>query len=275
MSKPTVLPTWDTDVTNITVPSSALLEDGWPYDDIPTAANFNWLFYYITQWIDWMGNRFSPKVFPAAAMTLGVDWDQGAIPGYVASNGGPAATAELALPFEVGDRVKNLNIAYYGDAAADVVISLHRFTMAGVDTSLAERTLENPAASWDTTLVDFEADTGAMALSVDGSIPKNFTRAAGSFIDDGFAVDMTITTTGFANAGNNSTFVIDALTDTVLSVTVPGGLVTEVGSGDEQMVVSSIPTLGDGESFRILFSASAANIRIGNTKVGWDDGSAL
>ncbi len=48
--KPSTVPTFDTNVTNITTPASGLLDDGYPDDDIPTAANFNWLFYWLGQW---------------------------------------------------------------------------------------------------------------------------------------------------------------------------------------------------------------------------------
>jgi hypothetical protein len=76
-------------------------------------------------------------------------------------------------------------------------------------------------------------DTGATTLSVNGSL--QFTRASGSFITDGFRPGMTIVTTGFTNAGNNTTKVISSLTDTTITVTSTTGLVTESGTGDERM----------------------------------------
>lgn len=45
-----------------------------------------------------------------------------------------------------------------------------------------------------------------------------FTRAAGSFLSDGFAVGMELTATGFATSGNNGTAVITALSATVCTV---------------------------------------------------------
>lgn len=56
---------------------------------------------------------------------------------------------------------------------------------------------------------------------------KTFTRPAGSFITDGFAVGDYVTTSGFTNAGNNGTFLISALTATVMTCTTAVGLVDE------------------------------------------------
>src|SRR5688572_4349833 len=100
MSKPTVLPLWDTDATNITTPSSALLEDGWPDDDIPTAANFNWLFYWVGQWIAWTGNRAKVKALGPHNVQPFTNWTRGNNY-YVNSTG--IGSAALPLPLEVGD----------------------------------------------------------------------------------------------------------------------------------------------------------------------------
>jgi len=52
---------------------------------------------------------------------------------------------------------------------------------------------------------------------------KTFTRIAGSFIADGFIVSNKITTTNFTNANNNDTWLISALTATVMTVTTTAG----------------------------------------------------
>jgi hypothetical protein len=78
------------------------------------------------------------------------------------------------------------------------------------------------------------ADTGPITIDVVASA-GTFTRAAGSFVTDGFAVGDAIITSGFANAGNNTTKVIQSVTATVITVTDPSGLVDETGGGDERI----------------------------------------
>lgn len=56
---------------------------------------------------------------------------------------------------------------------------------------------------------------------------KTFTRAAGSWLDDGFAVGDNVTFSGFSNGGNNATFNISALTTTVMTCSTATGLVNE------------------------------------------------
>lgn len=52
---------------------------------------------------------------------------------------------------------------------------------------------------------------------------NTFTRTSGSFLDDGFVVGNKVTTTNFTNAGNNGTWLISALTATVMTVTTTAG----------------------------------------------------
>lgn len=54
MAKPIHLPTFDTNLTNSVEPVSGRKTDGWATNDIPTSANFNWLFAYIYLWIKWV-----------------------------------------------------------------------------------------------------------------------------------------------------------------------------------------------------------------------------
>jgi len=61
---------------------------------------------------------------------------------------------------------------------------------------------------------------------------NKYTRGAGSFVTDGFAVGHAVIVSGFANAANNGVAVITALDAT--NMTVSGlDLADEVGSGDE------------------------------------------
>lgn len=57
--------------------------------------------------------------------------------------------------------------------------------------------------------------------------PDTYTRAAGSFIADGFAVGMQVAGIGFTSDNNNGTSVITALSATVMTVTAANGLVVE------------------------------------------------
>ena len=54
MSKPATVPTHDTNGTLLTTPPSGILSDGYEPLDKPAAGWFNWLFYWITQWIAWL-----------------------------------------------------------------------------------------------------------------------------------------------------------------------------------------------------------------------------
>lgn len=93
-------------------------------------------------------------------------------------------------------------------------------------------------------------DTGATTLSVTANavntglitvtvaVARTYTRSAGSYITDGFAVGMVVTWSGFTNAVNNGKKVIESLTATVMTVAPSQTLVAEAGSGDEQAVVA-------------------------------------
>lgn len=73
-------------------------------------------------------------------------------------------------------------------------------------------------------------------ITIDAAAAGTFTRTSGSFLDDGFAAGATISVSGYVAGGNNSTFVIDTVTDTVITVTDNTGMVTEAGDADESIV---------------------------------------
>ena len=77
-----------------------------------------------------------------------------------------------------------------------------------------------------------QIETGAITINVNAT-NRTFTRTSGSYITDGFEVDQIITTTGNTSDGNNTQFVIESVTATVITVTNNYGLVTESGDGDE------------------------------------------
>jgi len=76
--------------------------------------------------------------------------------------------------------------------------------------------------------------TGVTTL--DATAPSTFSRAAGSFITDGFRPGDWITVSGFVAGANNGLFLV--LTVAALSITVSAvTLVTEAGTGDELILV--------------------------------------
>ncbi len=78
-----------------------------------------------------------------------------------------------------------------------------------------------------------DADTGVTTLSVDDT--NTFSRASGSFVDDGFQVGMSVVGSGFTNGANNATFVLAAVSALTMDV-VGTPLAAEVGGGDERIV---------------------------------------
>lgn len=94
-------------------------------------------------------------------------------------------------------------------------------------------------------LINITTTTGATTLSVDEPTSK-FTRAAGSFITDGFVPGNSITGANFANAGNNATFIISTVSALEIVVTDNTGMVTETGDGDETIVSEDELATGNG-----------------------------
>lgn len=74
--------------------------------------------------------------------------------------------------------------------------------------------------------------TGPATLSVDDT--NTISRVTGSFLDDGWAVDMIYRSTGFTNAANNGVFRIAAVTALTMDVTA-STLFAESGTGDETL----------------------------------------
>jgi hypothetical protein len=95
------------------------------------------------------------------------------------------------------------------------------------------------------TLSNLKAASGAVQIDVDDTA-GTFTRASGDFVADGFVAGNEITGANFANGGNNSTFIIDTVTTTVITVTDSTGMVTETGSGDETLTADDELATGNG-----------------------------
>lgn len=86
-----------------------------------------------------------------------------------------------------------------------------------------------------------DAVTAATTINVNATA-GTFTRLTGSFITDGFIAGNEFTGSGFANAGNNSSFIISTVTALVITVVSSSGMVTETGSGDEKLTLSAYTT---------------------------------
>lgn len=81
--------------------------------------------------------------------------------------------------------------------------------------------------------------TGTLTTVAVNSGAKTFTRTGGDFTADGFQVGMTAVWSGFANGGNNGSFVITTLTSTVMTCSAAAGLVTE-SAGASVSAVSNV-----------------------------------
>ena len=99
-----------------------------------------------------------------------------------------------------------------------------------------------PASKGSVSLGNVTATMTATSVAVDGSA-KTFTRATGDFVADGFAVGQTITTWGFTNPGNNSSFLISGISTTVITCTAATGLVTEASAAGRGIVANVIQVI--------------------------------
>lgn len=55
-SKPGTIPTWDSTVANVSTPASLQQTNGYQTNDVPTSAVWNFLFYWIYQWIQYISD---------------------------------------------------------------------------------------------------------------------------------------------------------------------------------------------------------------------------
>ena len=78
------------------------------------------------------------------------------------------------------------------------------------------------------------ATSGALTIAVDEPT-GTFTRSAGNFEDNGFAAGQVILSSGYADGGNNAYWIIDTVVTDTITVTDSTGMVTEGGTGDEEI----------------------------------------
>lgn len=73
-------------------------------------------------------------------------------------------------------------------------------------------------------------EIGVTAVAGAGAGFSEFTRAAGSFVTDGFTVGESVVSSGFTNGANNGTWAISSVAETVLTVIdAADAMVDEVG----------------------------------------------
>lgn len=136
------------------------------------------------------------------------------------------------------------------------------------------------------------APSNLTIVAVNGT-SKTYTRTSGSFILDGFRVGQDAAWSGFANAGNNGTFTVSALSATVMTVTDAGGtMVTESagasvlcsaptetfwrattcdGTTQTETVMTAVPTANAWTSIRISNLGSTWRFSVYNTTTSiWD-----
>jgi hypothetical protein len=86
------------------------------------------------------------------------------------------------------------------------------------------------------------ATTGVTSIAATST---GFTRAAGSFVTDGFAVGMELLAAGFATAGNNGYKVVTSVSALALGVASLTTMATEAAGGNESLIAG----LPEGRAF--------------------------
>jgi hypothetical protein len=97
--------------------------------------------------------------------------------------------------------------------------------------------------AWTANVVKIKApiSTGAISLAV-AATAKTFTRSAGSFVTDGFAVGDVIQVAGCSNSANNGTFVVSNVAALVLTCSTASGLVDETSAAGRVIATNVRPS---------------------------------
>jgi hypothetical protein len=86
-------------------------------------------------------------------------------PVQVASSG--ATTLHASIPMKVGERIKGISLARFGNGSADITsIDVYRTTAAGVDTNIGTTSETNPSAAWADTTINLTDTTIATGDSI-------------------------------------------------------------------------------------------------------------
>ena len=132
MSKPATTPTHDTNGTLLTTPPAGILSDGYQPLDKPAAGWFNWLFYWVCQWIAWLDVRTSTY---SLLETLIAGTAIGETAELVETDATSSLPGSSISNFAAGGSVLSLAVdgTYVYVARAAVVT---RYTRAGVSTGV-------------------------------------------------------------------------------------------------------------------------------------------
>lgn len=176
MAKPTTLPIFDTNGTNVSTPASGLQTDGYANGAKPTAANINFLFRWIYQWLLWLdglltsGGGFTALAGQHITVSSTGEFKHGDLilnlspaawrsstgafvdaQDYFESTG--SGNAQVSLPLKLGDRVKSVVYQRYGDGAVDITnTDVVIYTNPGSPSEISDNpTVTNPAAAWNST----------------------------------------------------------------------------------------------------------------------------
>lgn len=105
--------------------------------------------------------------------------------------------------------------------------------------SISDPTLAATTATLKANVTDGPVSLASPAAAlVIAAAAGTITRPSGDFLDEGFLPGMTIDTTGFTTAANNSDWIIKTVTATVITVETITGLADETGGGNEVVTVS-------------------------------------
>ncbi len=235
-TKPSTVPVWNTGGDNNTEPAAGKKVDGWLIGEQPPSSYFNWLQKLTGEWLQYL----SDGAFTGAATfasTLGI---AGALTaaaatfsGLITASAGVTAAANQHVTVSGTGRFK------HGDMVRTVTAQI------------GESTNWTPSAN-------YMLSGGASILYV--SIP----------FDEGQRVK-SLTFSRYGDASAN--VVVDAYTVSsgMTDTNIGGTTVTApAASWADTTIDLTDSTLASGETFRIAFNASAANIRIGNIRVTYD-----
>lgn len=174
------------------------------------------------------------------------------------SSGAGDAFVDLDVP--EGYRLASLTLLCLGDAAADLTIGIDKaFTSDAQNVSLGSLlTSAVPAAPADITLNMLATMTGQVTTITTAAPLCTYTRAAGSFIDDGFFVGQIVQCSGFANGANNNTATITALSATVMT-TDAAATVAETANA----TIAGVSPVVDGTfALQLKLTASATALQV-------------
>jgi hypothetical protein len=82
------------------------------------------------------------------------------------------------------------------------------------------------------------SDTGAATITA-AATAGTYTRSAGSFLTDGFAIDQSVTISGFVTSANNGTKLVANVSALVLTIADNASMQDEAGGGNERIVTAA------------------------------------